>query len=75
MSEITFTKWVHPKTGVVRFYANRWQERAGVSVDYYKSGAIRFASIDGDGISNRKAAQLGAVKVYVQGGEVHVEGL
>ena len=50
--------WVHPKTGEHRFYIQNWREAIGLSVDFYKSGNVRAASLNGIKISNSTAERL-----------------
>jgi hypothetical protein len=60
------------KNGMDRVYFNNVAEKAGVSVDRYKSGNIASAAIRGRGVSNAKAGEvlsvIGESKVYYDRG-------
>jgi hypothetical protein len=60
------------RAGVTRVYINHWTEIGGMEVNYYKTGSIAGASINGKGISNRAAAELLAAKVYVDETGLHM---
>lgn len=65
--------WTHPSTGAIRYYINDptiW----GLDVDYYKSGNVSSATLDGERISNSKATELLGLKVWIEDGAVHVSG-
>lgn len=51
-------KWIHPKTGEVRYYVNHADEYSTLYVTHYKSGNISYASLDDEKISNTKAYAL-----------------
>jgi hypothetical protein len=53
-----------PKQGPTRIYLNDWAPLAGLQVDRYKSGNIKWATLDGEKISNARAARLLQGKVY-----------
>src|SRR5690606_4904672 len=50
--------------GQRRIYLNNWHQLAGLEIERYKSGSIRFAAVDGEQISNTKAAKVAAAKVW-----------
>jgi len=50
--------------GQRRIYLNNWAELAGLEITRYKTGAVRFAAIGGEQISNTKAAKVAAAKVW-----------
>src|SRR5690554_3741442 len=52
------------RNGQRRIYLNNWHQLAGLEIERYKSGSIRFASVDGEQISNTKAAKVAAAKVW-----------
>lgn len=58
--------------GQKRIYLNNWSGLAGLEIERYKSGAIRCAVIDGEKISNNKAAALAAAQVWfdIEAGEL-----
>ena len=60
------------KNGMDRLYAN--PNVYGVEFDYYKSGNIRYASINGDAVSNAEGRRFKATKAYIdiEDGSVHV---
>lgn len=69
------SRWEHPKTGEVRYYVNDWYKYGGLELDYYNTGNISDAWLDGKEISNCEAKRLLADirKVYItEDGEVHV---
>ncbi len=61
--------WTHPGTGEVRLYVNNLAEVIGLDVSFYKTGNVSSAALDGERISNSKAAQLLGVKVWLLDGE------
>ena|SRR5690554_6871965 len=52
------------RNGQRRIYLNNWHELAGLEITRYKNGGIRFAAINGEQISNTKAAKLATAKVW-----------
>jgi hypothetical protein len=66
LSEIGGNEW--EKAGKHRVYFNNMYELWGLEVDFYKTGNVRFASIDGAEISNsqarREMAKLDYGKIY-----------
>lgn len=71
-------KWVHPKTGEVRYYVNSAWKYGGLELDFYKTGNISSAVLDGEGISNSQGRRLmhSIDKCWIAEGteEVHVIG-
>lgn len=52
-----FKRWT--KAGKDRLYANgKVAKTFGLEVDYYNSGSIRYAELDGDKISNAEAGRI-----------------
>ena len=49
-----------------RYYVNaeHLESIFGLAVDFYKTGNIRSAALNGEGLSNRKAADLMGQKIY-----------
>lgn len=64
-------EWVG-RDGRKRIYLNNWADLAGLEVVRYGSGNIRWAAIDGEQVSNTKAAVLAGAKVWydVETGEL-----
>ena len=52
--------------GMRRYYIPRWKmyDVFRLDVDYYKSGNISSAALNGEGISNSRAARYLSMKVY-----------
>ncbi len=75
MTAIGGNRWT--KAGHDRVYINNWQRFIGLEVDYYNSGNICGATLDGELISNSEAGRiLGAVqKVYFDTADnkVHIQ--
>jgi hypothetical protein len=59
--------------GTVRVYLNRIDNLIGLHIERYKSGNICYAELLGEKISNRKAAQIMASKVYWENGEIYTD--
>lgn len=62
----------HKDDGTLRVYLNDWVQFIGLEVSRYKSGNISSATLNGQPISNGKAARLLAAKVYWEGGTIHI---
>lgn len=58
-------EWVG-RDGRKRIYLNNWADLAGLEVVRYGSGNIRWAAIDGEQVSNTKAAVLAGAKVWFE---------
>ncbi|MGA3524153.1 helix-turn-helix domain-containing protein [Melissospora conviva] len=58
--------------GAHRVYINEdvWTALVGLEIDRYKSGNIQHAELNGEKISNARAARLAAIKVYWQDGRI-----
>lgn len=56
------------KNGMSRVYFNNLEERVGLTVDYYRSGNVRQAWLDGESLSNSNAkrylSELGSGKFW-----------
>lgn len=54
------------RSGMDRVYLNDWLQYAGIEIDYYKSGNICGASIDGRGVANSRIGRIVSTvsKVY-----------
>ena len=60
MTGINGKKWVHPKTGEVRYYveASEVAALAGLEIHRHKTGNISSARLNGEEISNSEAARM-----------------
>lgn len=70
------SKWIHPKTGEVRYYVNNAWKYGGLELDFYNTGNIAIAKLDGEKISNSEGSRMcGAIdKCWItEDGEVHVK--
>jgi hypothetical protein len=70
-------KWIHPKTGEVRYYINDAWKYGGLYLDFYNTGNIAIAKLDGEKISDSEGRRLsGAInKCWVtEDGKVHMTG-
>ncbi|MUL61063.1 MULTISPECIES: hypothetical protein [unclassified Mycolicibacterium] len=65
-----------PRSGQTRLYVQNLADLIGLDVDYYKSGNISSAALDGQAISNAEAGRILAAKVWigVADGQVRVDG-
>lgn len=69
-------KWIHPVTGEVRYYVNDAWKYGGLELEFYNSGNISDASLNGEGISNSKARGFKSCinKCWItEDGKVHVK--
>lgn len=67
-------KWIHPTTGEVRYYVNQAWKYGGLELDFYNTGNICNATIDGEQTSNRLGGKLknAIEKCWItEDGEVH----
>ncbi len=48
-------KWIHPGTGEVRYCINKAYTYGSPEVEFYKSGNVSDAYLNGESISNRRA--------------------
>ncbi|MEU3656455.1 hypothetical protein AB0E67_27340 [Streptomyces sp. NPDC032161] len=75
MTAIGGQRW--QKNGMDRVYLNDFQTVPGLELDHYKSGAISYASLDGDKVSNAEGGRLATAvdKVYFDAadGRVHIK--
>lgn len=53
-----------PKLGPERVYLNDWHEMAGLHIERYNTGNIKYAELNGEKISNTRASHLAHGKVY-----------
>lgn len=71
---ITTNAWTHPTTGQTRHYINDWAEQAfGLEIARYNTGNISSAALNGERISNTKAARLGGKVWADESGELHLD--
>lgn len=71
---IETSTWTHPTTGQVRRYINNTAEVIGLDIDFYNSGNVRRAELAGEYISNRKASDILAARVWIDSENgVHVD--
>lgn len=71
------SKWVHPKTGEVRYYVNDCWKYGGLYVERYNSGNICYSELNSEEISHTKADGLiiSIQKCWItEDGEVHLKG-
>lgn len=74
--ELDFNEWVHPTTKQVRRYVNNWTDICGLEVDYYKSGNVSSAALNGEHIPNVRAVAIMCAKVWLdEADQVHVDYL
>lgn len=67
--------WVHPKTGQTRHYINGfWEDMLGLHLEYYNTGNISYASIDGEKIANGRARKLSGKLWADETGKLHLDG-
>lgn len=71
---IELNSWKHPRTGQKRYYLNAWKEAIGLSLDYYNSGNICAASLQGEHISNSKAGQIHMKLWFDEEKNLHIDG-
>lgn len=62
-----------PKQGPERIYLNDWHEMAGLHIERYGSGNVKYAELNGEKISSSKAAQMAHGKVYLANGYLSLE--
>lgn len=70
-------KWIHPKTGEVRYYINGAWKYGGLELEFHKSSYIKNAVLDGEQISNREGGRLVSAieKCWItETGDVYVIG-
>lgn len=58
-------------SGIRRIYLNDWAEMAGLEIERYNTGNIRYAVLAGQRLSNAAAAKLAGHKVYWADGQIH----
>lgn len=73
--KLELNHWVHPKTGKHRFYIQNWKEAIGLSIDYYKSGNVCAASLNGIKISNSRAGRISMKLWFDTEKKLHVDHL
>ena len=75
MDTIATKAWTHPN-GSTRHYldAADWQDAIGLEVGRYRSGSIKWATLDGEDISNAEARRITSAKVWADDAEgIHVD--
>lgn len=61
-------------TGKVRRYVNNWWLLCGLDVDYYKTGSVRSAALNGEHVSNSCAYRIMEGSVWVDSeGKLHLD--
>ena len=74
--DIVGNYWTPPVTGEERVYLDDWRPLVGIEFDYYKTGNIRHAYLDGEKVSNNAGYALQNIRVWLDQLErVHVDGL
>ena len=60
--------------GTTRRYINDWHAACGIEIDYYKSGNICWAAVDGETISNGRASSFLSAKIWLDSkGCLHID--
>lgn len=72
---MNITEWTHPGTGQVRRYINDWDKEAGFEVGYYNTGNVKWATLDGVGISNNQYKKTTAKIWLDEDDNLHIDGL
>ena len=73
MTTLKLNTWIHPRTGETRRYSRNWEEVIGLETERYGSGNIRWASLNGETISNSRARQI-EMKIWLDSSnDVHVD--
>lgn len=72
---MNITEWTHPGTGKVRRYINDWHEEAGIEADYYNTGNVKYAYVDGHKISNASFNHLNAKVWLDEDDNLHIDHL
>lgn len=72
---MNITEWTHPGTGKVRRYINDWHEEAGIEADYYNTGNVKYAYVDGHKISNAAFNHLNAKLWLDEDDNLHIDHL
>ena len=67
------SRWTKGDKDRVYLNADAWMPMIGLDIDYYRSGNICAATLNGEAISNRRAGQLSTVKVYWEHGDIHTD--
>lgn len=72
---MNINEWINPRNGQVRRYINDWHEAVGIEVEYYNSGNVREAALDGYRISNAAFQHLD-VKIWLdENDHIHIDYL
>lgn len=67
-------KWIHPTTGEVRYYINDVWEYGGLELDFYNTGNIAVAELDGERISEGRRLMNVINKCWMtEDGEIHMK--
>lgn len=72
---MNITEWTHPGTGKVRRYINDWDAEVGFEVGYYNTGNVKWATLDGVGISNSLYKKTTAKIWLDEDDNLHIDGL
>lgn len=75
MKAIGGREWTNPNGGELRIYLSDWPPFAGLDIDRYKTGNIRYADLDGERISNSQAAKFILGKVWWEDGKLCGKGV
>lgn len=66
--------WMKPDTGEERHYLQNWHKAIGLDITWFNTGNIRWASLDGQRISNTRASQIITMKPWFDSeGKLHVD--
>lgn len=65
--------WIKPDTGEERHYLQNWREAIGLKVDWYNTGNIKSACLDGQWISNTRASRITMKPWFDSDGKLHVD--
>ena len=73
--ELGGSRWTSRDGQITRVYMNvaAWAPLAGLDVDFYKSGNVRSAAFQGEGLSNGVTTALVSSKLFVDEAGVHFQ--
>lgn len=69
-----WTSPTNPKIARVYFAVTDIATDLGLEIEHYKSGNIRSARLNGEDLSNARAARLLCTKIWCDRAGIHVEG-
>lgn len=72
---MNINEWINPRNGQVRRYINGWHEAVGIEVEYYNSGNVREAALDGYAISKAAFQHLDAKIWLDENDSIHIDYL